>query len=85
MTEPKVVSIRGEPFAQPGVPQDDVIEQLERALEMARSGEINGVLMAANHADECTSSSRRGYSDRRTIGELELAKADLVDALRRAE
>jgi hypothetical protein len=79
---PRVVSLRGEPIAQPGVPQADVIEQLERALEMARGGEIAGVILIANHANECVSSSRRGYSDRRTVGELEIAKANLVDALR---
>jgi hypothetical protein len=78
----KVVSLNGAPFIQPGEPQADVIEQLERVLEMARSGEISGIVIIAIHADECTSSCRRGYSNRRTVGEIEIVKADLIDALR---
>ena len=82
MSAGKVVSLNGDPIVQPGEPQADVIEQLEAALEMARSGEIIGVVMVAVHSDECTSSCRRGFSNRRTVGELEIVKANLVDVLR---
>jgi hypothetical protein len=78
---PKVVALHGGPVEQPGVPDPDVIEQLERALEMARSGEMTGLVMVSNHFDGCTSSSRRGICTRRTVGEIELAKASLVQRL----
>lgn len=80
--EAKVVSIHDALIEPRVVVKPDVVEELERALEMARAGEIVGIVVVYNHADECTSASLRGRTSRAMIGMLEVHKADLVDAVR---
>lgn len=84
MTEqsPKVVSLKGAEIIAPYTPRNDVIKEVERVLEMARSGEISGILAVYYHADDCTSGAMQGIRARSMIGMLEILKAGLVEALR---
>ncbi len=73
----KVVSLRGEEIRQPNEPCADLIAKLEDLLEMARGGEIKGMIAAVNHWDGCTSARRAGAVGRSTIGMIEILKLDL--------
>lgn len=80
---PKVVSIRdGCAIHQPGEVVPSVVQELERALEMARVGEIIGVTVVYDHADEMVTGSTKGLRTRAAVGMIEIIKADLVDWLR---
>lgn len=86
MDEPnKVVSLRGDPVCLPGEPRPNLIEALESALEMARSGEIVGMAVAFVHADKATSTMRFGSLTRSLIGELEMLKSRLVEQRRKMD
>jgi hypothetical protein len=78
----EVVSLRGDAIRQPGQPDEYVVHELERALEMARSGEINGITIAYLHADDATSGRSAGLSSRAMIGMLHILIADLIDRSR---
>lgn len=73
-----VHSIRdGIEIKAPGTPRPDLIAEIEKLLEMARSGEIAGIAVALSWRDECTSHVITGQRIG-LIGELEIAKARLV-------
>jgi hypothetical protein len=65
-----VVGLRGGEIRPLGEANPDVVAELERLLEMARSGEIKGTMIAVLHADDCVSGSRRGESSYRLTGLL---------------
>jgi hypothetical protein len=74
-----IVSIRdGVEIRPPGEPNPAVVEQVERLLEMARSGELSGIAAAICWSDECTSHLIAGKRLRATIGELEVIKYVIV-------
>ena len=62
-TEPtNVVSITGGDVLRPDMPANAyVVQEMERLLEMARSGEIQGILTAYLHRDEVANWSACGY------------------------
>jgi hypothetical protein len=78
----KVASLFGGPTGERETDQS-CIETLEEWLEMARSGEIVGVVVVGLRFDRTTfsecSGMAGGYS---MIGALEVAKADLLDVVR---
>lgn len=78
----KVVSLRGGAIVSPGEPVDVVIEALEAVLEMARAGEVQGIVMVMMHADDATSTRRGGVKSRAMIGCLEILKLGLAEELR---
>jgi hypothetical protein len=78
----KVVSIHGGTIEPRVIVKPDVVAELERALEAARAGEIVGIAVVYNHADECTSASLLGRTSRGMLGLLAVHQADLVDAIR---
>jgi hypothetical protein len=80
--EPKVVSLLGHAISAPYEPVESVVAACERAAEAARSGEVCGVTIVFNHADDTTSRVSVGSRGRATIGALEMVKADLIEWLR---
>lgn len=72
-----VVSIHGGPVIQK-VRRDDVVEELEEMLEMARSGEIVGFAGAILYHDAATGVRRAGLATRALIGAIETAKFHLL-------
>ena len=82
MTE--VIAIFGGPTGQPE-PNTNTIDVLEKYLEMARSGEIIGVAVAALCADGLAryhiGGMIGGYS---MLGALEVCRADVLDVVRDA-
>jgi hypothetical protein len=75
----KVVALRGELAAQEPQVNERLVEEIERVLEAARSGEIVGMAGTYLHKDRSASYSFAGlvgaYS---VIGGLECAKARLL-------
>lgn len=81
-----VVGIRdGVELAPPGEPYPEVVKELERLLEMARSGELTGVAVVLHWRDECTSDQQAGMLSRSMLGGLEILKSRIVDSLRARE
>jgi hypothetical protein len=55
----------------PGQPDEYCVRYLEELLHLARIGEITGVLVVAQHSDECTSWEKAGtYKVRPCLGAL---------------
>lgn len=65
-------------------PWDDMIAELEKLLEQAKSGELRGIAMGVEFSDGASWMVMRGKdcSACRLIGGLELAKAELVEMLK---
>ena len=75
----KVVMLRGAAQPQPGLVNDTVVQELERLLEAARSGEILGIAGSYVHRDRVVSYSYAGsVGGYGLIGGLECVKAKLV-------
>ena len=73
-----VVSIHGGvEIVTPG-PDDAVVAELEKLLEMARSGELVGFATGFVNRDLSTSSAQVGTRTRGLIGILEILKWDMV-------
>lgn len=70
----KIVSLRGEAIRAPYEPDPKLVEGIEKLLEMARSGEINGVAVAIHNSDGTTQSLRMGLMSRGLVGMLEILK-----------
>ena len=51
MSGPKIVSLNGEEIPEPGTPNENVIQILERTLEAAKSGRVSGIVLVINDAD----------------------------------
>jgi hypothetical protein len=77
-----VKSIFGGPVGVPE-PNDTCIEAIRKLLEMAESGEVVGIAVAALDKDGCgrweLAGRVGGYS---MLGALEIARAELVDVNR---
>lgn len=70
----KVVSLKGTEIVAPGTPNPDVITELEKLVEMAKAGEIEGIAYAVLFHDDLTTYNRKGRLTRGVIGCLELMK-----------
>lgn len=70
MTDPKVVGLRGRHVIDARVPNQNVINQAKRLLDMAESGEIQGLCYVILYADEGTGASQSGMSSYGMIGRL---------------
>jgi hypothetical protein len=70
-----VVSLfKGTPIVSPGTPNPELISDLEKLLEKAKSGEITSIAYAALYSDDLTSYHWVGKMTRSMIGSLELIK-----------
>lgn len=65
-------------FDPPGTPRPDLIADIERLLEMVRSGRVDGIAYAIVFNDDATDWTVGGRITRSMIGALECAKFDLV-------
>ena len=81
-SKPKVVSLRGSEITLPGEPVPAVVEALEKLLEAAQSGDVQGFAVAVMHADSSTSTRRAGIHGRALVGALEIVKLDLAAEVR---
>lgn len=79
-----VVNMHGEPadITPPGTPDPDIVEQLEMMLELARSGEMNGLMVAWTYHDGATNGASKGYLSYSLVGRMEEVKMNLLDKLR---
>lgn len=66
----KIVSLHGDPVCRTAEVIPEVVAELEKHLEAARSGELAGVMMAVQYADETVSGSHVGITSYRTTGLL---------------
>jgi NO-binding membrane sensor protein with MHYT domain len=62
-------------------PRSDVVDRLERALERAKSGDIQGVQIAIMHADGMVSLLRAGTCNYAMVGILTAAASEMALAL----
>ncbi len=75
----KVVALRGELKPQQSEVNERLVEEIERLLEAARSGEIVGMVGSYLHKDKSASYSFAGLvGSYGLIGGLECAKARLL-------
>jgi hypothetical protein len=73
-----VVSLHGGPMPTAAEPSDAVIERLEKALDRARSGDIQGVQIAIMHADGLVSLLRAGTINYALVGMLTAAASEMA-------
>jgi hypothetical protein len=79
---PRVVSLRGEAYSQPGEPNPSVIKQLESLLELARNGQINGVAFVSHWSDlSGIGHCQAGHVSYSMVGKLELLKSQMLKTL----
>lgn len=71
-----VVGIHGRPVPELGKPNDHLIAEIERLLEMARSGEIQGLLGAYLYRDGCTAKTTAGIHSFSLVGRACCAVSD---------
>lgn len=69
MSDGNVVSVNGDPVVS-SKPNLDVVRACEDLLEMAQSGEIQGITYCALHSDGTTTGYWRGISNRALIGAM---------------
>lgn len=77
----KIVSLRGGEIPPPLTPRPAVIEVLEKALEMARAGEVIGIAVVFVHSDDATSCSKKGAMSRSMVGLMECLKLEICDGI----
>lgn len=73
-----VRSLRGDPIQPRGEVVQDVVDACRRALEMAEAGELCGVVILRQHANEATSWENAGTISRALIGAMVLAQHGLA-------
>jgi hypothetical protein len=76
-----VVSLSGAPAMEAGEPDPNLIGELERLLELARSGEAQGIVGAFLYRDGTSASFNAGWRNRSLIGGLELQKHELIASM----
>lgn len=75
----KVISLRGNVSLETGKPNPTVVEELERLLEAARSGEIVGLAGSYIHKDKMVTYSYAGaVASYGLLGGLDCVKERLV-------
>jgi hypothetical protein len=76
-----VVSLHGGPVLQLAEKQADVINHLEKMLEMANSGKLQSIACCVQYDDELVGHFRSGIISTRLVGEIECMKFSIVKAL----
>jgi hypothetical protein len=80
----EVVSLRGDPIAQPGCPDADVIAEIEALLVKARAGEVIGITYAVVHSDGAVGNRFVGRVSRSQVGGLFAAMSRISRVLDKA-
>jgi hypothetical protein len=75
----KVVSMKGEPVLAPGEPDAETVVELEKLLEAARSGEVQGIAIVFLHADGAVNCTYGGKTTYALVGKLVQMTAYLAD------
>lgn len=75
----KVVSLRGDPVMAPGEVSPSTVALAERILEMARSGEIQGLVAVMLHSDSAVSYDCTGAVTFSIVGKLTQVTNYLAD------
>lgn len=79
MGEGKVVSLTGEASPRAGEVNPEVIEDLERLLSAAHSGDLQGLVAVGYHADDCCSRWRVGVTNGlKPIGALQVLSSEMI-------
>ncbi len=81
----EIISINGGKIDDTRVPNQRIIEVLEGYLERARAGEITGLIVNAQSADETVMGSRTGTISYRMIGLLTQHTHELCAAMAAVE
>jgi hypothetical protein len=81
----KVVSMRGTVLPTPGEPVPEVVETIERILEMARAGEIKGIGYCLEHADSSVSADLKGEVGYKLLGKTIYLQHWIMDSLKGEE
>jgi hypothetical protein len=76
-----VVNLLGEAAMESGEPDGYTIAELERLLEAARSGEVQGVTGAYLYRDGTSAGFNAGWRNRSLLGALEISKHRLTTSL----
>lgn len=79
----KVVSLTGDPIAQPGEAVASVVQELEWLLEAAKSGEITGLAAAWLWRDGSAGHGFKGVCAYSQIGRLVSLQSAMVEELRK--
>lgn len=70
----------------PPVPNQDLIQMLERMLEDAKGGELQGLLCVqawkGEVVDNCWVLGPMKYASRRMLGEMDYVKAEIIEHTR---
>jgi hypothetical protein len=78
-----VISLSGEPVTDHRVPNQNLIEVCAELLDLAKSGEIDGIHLVMHYADHATATRRAGFLSWSMIGRLQglitLATHDLLE------
>lgn len=77
----KVVGLRGRAVIDGRKPVETVVELLEAFAEMARSGEIVGVVAVVAYHDEATGGRRAGFNSYSMVGRIEDLKQRILEDL----
>ena len=72
-----VVPINSRAIIATAEPNEAVVKELERLLEMAKSGEVLGIAIATVHPGDLTCWRRCGHQTRGLIGVIELMQYDM--------
>lgn len=70
MSEPSVVTLRGDRFANPAEPDANVVEATEYILDLAKNGQVTGIAYAISYYDGKGHNHFCGTVSRNTVGHL---------------
>jgi hypothetical protein len=73
-----VVSMNGAAAMEAGEPDPSLIGEIERLLELARSGEMQGIAGAFIYRDGGSAAFAGGWRTRSLVGALEMQKVHLI-------
>jgi hypothetical protein len=73
-----VVALNGAAAMEVGEPDANLVSELERLLELARSGEGQGIVGAFLYRDGTSASFNAGWRNRSLVGALEMQKHQMI-------
>jgi hypothetical protein len=73
--------MKGVGLPEPGKPAPEVVALAEKLLELARSGEIIGLIAVYLHSDMATDAAMDGQMQMNMVGRVEAVKMQLLELL----
>jgi hypothetical protein len=77
-----IVGLRGDEFLAPGIAHPETAKLAEEILEMARSGEIQGLTAILSHHDAVVSARRTGRISYALLGIMASVAHDIVQDIK---